>query len=63
LSDRPLGRTREAKAAVDKLLKLYPDIARNFRNEDRKYNVTPGMVEHMVAGLRKAGLDIPSEIK
>ena len=58
-----LGRTQEAKAAVAKLLKLYPDIAHNFRHEARKYNVSEEMVEHMVDGLRKAGLDIPPETK
>jgi adenylate cyclase len=58
-----LGRKQEAKAAVAKLLGLYPDIAQKFRREERKSNVPEDMIERMVDGLRKAGLDIPPDEK
>ena len=58
-----LGRKQEAKAAVAKLLGLYPDIANNYRREVRKYNISDDMLAHQVDGLRKAGLDIPPETK
>ena len=54
-----LGRKQEAKAAVAKLLGLYPDIANNYRREIRKYNIPDDDAERQADGLRKAGLDIP----
>jgi hypothetical protein len=54
-----LGRKEEARAAVARLLKLYPDFGANVRREERKYNFTDDQIEHFVEGLRKAGLDIP----
>jgi hypothetical protein len=56
-----LGRKEEARAAVARLLKLYPDIATNYWREARKYNCPAAQIEHFVEGLRKAGLDIPPE--
>jgi len=54
-----LGRMEQARAAIAKLLKLYPDISANYRREARKYNWTEDQIEHLVEGLRKAGLNIP----
>ncbi|MGH8632707.1 MAG: tetratricopeptide repeat protein [Burkholderiales bacterium] len=56
-----LGRKEEARAAVARLLKLYPDFGANARREHRKYNGTEDDIERFVEGLRKAGLDIPPE--
>ena len=56
-----LGRTREAKVAVDKLLKLYPDFPHQAR-EYRNY-IPDTAIEHSIDGLRKAGLDVPPEKK
>jgi adenylate cyclase len=55
-----LGRTQEAKSAVNKLLKLYPDFARQARREFRNY-IPNTAIEHAIDGLRKAGLDVPAE--
>jgi adenylate cyclase len=54
-----LGRKEEARAAVARLLKLYPDFGANARREHRKYNGTEEDIERYVEGYRKAGLDIP----
>ena len=56
-----LGRKEEAKAAVARLLKLYPGFGANVRRELRKYNWTDDQIERYVEGLRKAGLEIPPE--
>jgi adenylate cyclase len=55
-----LGRTEEAKAEIDELLKLMPDFPRNARS------LLPWMgsgkfLDSVIDGLRKAGLDIPDE--
>jgi adenylate cyclase len=54
-----LGRTEEARAAIARLLELYPDIAQKFPSEQRKYNWENVWIEHQIEGLRKAGLEIP----
>ncbi|MGQ0578987.1 MAG: adenylate/guanylate cyclase domain-containing protein [Betaproteobacteria bacterium] len=56
-----LGRREEARAAIARLLSLYPGFGGNVRREMRKYNFQDDQIEHYVAGLRKAGLDIPPE--
>ena len=58
-----LGREQEAKAALTKLAKLYPDFAKNARREWRNYNFTDSAIKHANDGLRKAGLDVPPETK
>jgi hypothetical protein len=58
-----LGRTREAKAAADRLLEVDPDFARNARAEPRIWNVTDAFLEHELEGLRRAGLEIPDEAR
>jgi hypothetical protein len=52
-----LGRQNEAKAAVGELLKLVPDFAARGRRMLRCYVKADGLVETIIAGLRKAGLD------
>lgn len=56
-----LGRKEEARAAISKLLELYPDIARNLPREHRKYNGKDETLVLVFDGLRKAGLGIPPE--
>jgi adenylate cyclase len=52
-----LGRQNEAKAAVGELLKLVPDFAARGRRMLRCYVKADGLVDTIIAGLRKAGLD------
>jgi len=49
-----LGREQEAKAAIAKLLELYPDIADNYRREWRKWNVPDSAIELTIEGMRKS---------
>ena len=58
-----LGRSADAAASRDKLLQLYPTYAENARRELKKFNVNPALADHIIDGLRKAGLDIPPETK
>jgi biotin operon repressor len=58
-----LGRKEEAKAALIKLLDLYPTIAQNYAREARKYNMSEAFIERAIEGLRKAGLEVPLEKK
>lgn len=53
------GREAEAKAAAAKLLELYPEFETHARTELKKWWWEESMREHMIEGLRKAGLDIP----
>ena len=53
-----LGRTEDGKASVAALLNLYPTISDNARLELTKYNVSEAVSEHIIEGLRKAGLRI-----
>jgi len=56
-----LGRQEEGRAAIDKLLELYPDFAKNAWDEYRKFNIPDTLIRRHNDGLRKAGLDIPDE--
>ena len=56
-----LGRKSEAQAAVAKLLQLYPDFPKNAWKEWRIWLVSEDIIQHEAEGLRKAGLEIPSE--
>lgn len=58
-----LGRKEEAKAALAKLLELYPTIAQNYAREARKYNMSEAYIERAAEGFRKAGLEISVEKK
>ena len=57
-----LGRYDEARKAVQDLLALRPDFATAARQEYAKW-YDEEHVEQVIAGLRKAGLDIPEEPK
>jgi TolB-like protein/tetratricopeptide (TPR) repeat protein len=57
-----LGRKEEAQAAVADLLELYPDYPENARHEFRKYNWSEDLIENIMDGLRKAGLNIPPNL-
>jgi adenylate cyclase len=56
-----LGRVEEGRAVVSRLLKMYPTFAESVRQVAREHNMSPEMVNHLVAGLRKAGLQVPDE--
>jgi TolB-like protein/Tfp pilus assembly protein PilF len=53
-----LGRIEEAKLAAKNLLALRPDFESVARQEYQKW-YAPENVEHLLDGLRKAGLEIP----
>jgi hypothetical protein len=55
-----LGGREAAREALKHLLRLKPDIARTLRDEYGKWFVEQEFVEHLLAGLRKAGLEIAS---
>ncbi len=54
-----LGEVDAAGRAVRELLRLKPDYLTRPREKLQKF-VSPELVEHMMDGLRKAGLDIPA---
>ena len=53
-----LGQADEARKAIQELMKLRPDIAQIARYA-LGISLDPELVEHLIDGLRKAGLDIP----
>ena len=56
-----LGRSEEARSAVDKLLELYPDFGEKARDElESIYWPNPEYIDRYIDGLRRAGLDIPA---
>jgi tetratricopeptide (TPR) repeat protein len=55
-----LGRREEARKAVQDLLALRPDFAAAARQEYAKW-YNPELIEQLVEGLRKAGLEIPED--
>ncbi len=54
-----LGELDAAGRAVRELLRLKPDYLTRPREKLQKF-VSPELVEHMMDGLRKAGLDVPA---
>ena len=56
-----LGRTAEARTAVENLLRLFPGYGAREWEELGKWFLAPDMLEHLVDGLRKAGLSIPQD--
>jgi tetratricopeptide (TPR) repeat protein len=56
-----LGRTGDASVSNKKLLQLYPTFAKNARHELEKFNVNRALADHIIDGLRKAGLEIPEQ--
>lgn len=55
-----LGMRQEAKKALGELLAIRADFANAARGDFAKYNV-PELVEMLIDGLRKAGLEIADE--
>ena len=54
-----LGRREEARKALQDLLALRPDFAAAARQEYTKW-YGPEVIEHLMDGLRKAGLEVPA---
>ncbi len=54
------GGPAAAQPALQHLRHLKPDIALTVRGEFEKWFVETELVEHLLEGLRKAGLDVPS---
>jgi hypothetical protein len=55
-----LGQEEQARAAARQLLQMDPDFEENAWYEFQIRNFPEEMMEHMVEGLRKAGLSIPA---
>jgi TolB-like protein len=53
-----LGRTEEARPAIEAALALKPDVRERFWDLARVWNVPDPQIEQMADGLRKAGLAI-----
>jgi len=51
-----LGRTVEARAALDEALRIKPDFSLAFVEKIMGYFRNPADLEHYLDGLRKAGL-------
>ena len=58
-----LGRSEAARKHLKAFVELAPDVARNPRAEWSKWFVSGEFVEHLVDGLRKAGLDVDGDGK
>jgi len=54
-----LGRRAEAEAAVRDLLALDPEFAAHARSNVRSWHFASGLMDPILEGLRKAGLDMP----
>jgi len=54
-----LGRTRDARAALEDLQLLSPGYETRAREELGKWFLSTDMLDHVLDGLRKAGLGIP----
>lgn len=57
-----LGQHETARKAVRDLLAIKPDFGNEARHEYTKW-YSPELVEHLLDGLRKAGLEIAPEEK
>jgi hypothetical protein len=49
------------RAALGALLQLKPDFSGEARDTFERRNLAPEVVDHILDGLRKAGLDNPEE--
>ncbi|MGH9510282.1 MAG: hypothetical protein ACRD2M_10110, partial [Terriglobales bacterium] len=58
-----LGQKTEGEEAVRELLTLDPDFARHARAQIESWHYCSGLREGILEGLRKAGLEIPGELK
>jgi TolB-like protein len=56
-----LGMREEARKALQELLAIRPDFAKTAREEHGRWFPDLAFVEHMLDGLRKAGLEIAPE--
>ena len=56
-----LGRRAEAEAAVRDLLALDPEFAAHVRSNVESWHFASGLLEPLLEGLRKAGLEISDE--
>ncbi|HEX6729824.1 MAG TPA: protein kinase [Pyrinomonadaceae bacterium] len=56
-----LGRSTEAEAAVRDLLALDPEFAKHARSNVGTWHFASGLMDPILEGLRKAGLDISDE--
>src|SRR5260370_9047207 len=56
-----LGRRTEAEAAVRDLLALDPEFAAHVRSNVESWHFASGLLEPLLEGLRKAGLEITDE--
>ncbi len=56
-----LGRQRQAEAAIRDLLAIDPDFGRHARRNIESWHYASGLLEPLIEGLVKAGLDIPEE--
>ena len=56
-----LGRRAEAESAVRDLLALDPEFAAHARSNVGTWHFASGLMEPILDGLRKAGLEIPAE--
>jgi len=48
-------------AAADRLLSLVPNYATWVRDDYRRWHFAKDLIDHIIDGLRKAGLDVPDE--
>lgn len=53
-----LGNTEIARQHLERYLELYPEAAQNAREEWSKWFLEEEMVDHVLDGLRKAGLEV-----
>lgn len=56
-----LGHHEDAKRHLDTLVRIGPELVANPRTELRKWLASAELVDHVLEGLRKAGLDIKPE--
>jgi adenylate cyclase len=56
-----LGRLDEAKESLARMLELYPAFAEDPRGVCRKFNWSEDLIDHILDGFEKAGLEIPPD--
>jgi serine/threonine-protein kinase len=56
-----LGRGREAEVAVRELLRVDPDFRRHARQNIESWHFASGLLEPLLEGLQKAGLEVVDE--
>jgi hypothetical protein len=56
-----LGETAAARGALRELLTLRPNFAAEVREEFGKWYGPGELLERIIDGLRKAGLDVPTQ--